>query len=768
MITLANLFKLKDHKTVEPEVLDEVFRMERSTLITLILLETILLYILTPLLGNIVIAWYGITVALSLWRLYNAYDYTKNPDRNTLTVWHEKFVVQVWLTALLFSVLALYAMPHLNAYYQLFVFIVLVGISSGAVKALAQDHRTAIGYLIIILFPLMIEMLLLMRKDTYILAFLVVIYFFTQISIILSSYQKSETLKEKEKEIESAKAKLYEKQIMVQRFFEQASEALLSYDTDLKLLDCNDAFVELFSIKHKSDIIGESLTNIMSDKLSYIVSNSLKRNRRIYRGPLALPDGRELWVEMKLSTIKDAKGNVTGGIGVIEDNTKEHNAREELEYLVTHDPLTSVLNRRGFHDFMDEFFKKEKHNTHYSLLLYFDLNRFKQINDMYGHDIGDWVLIETTIRLKNTIDSESRLVRLGGDEFSLIMPYVSRDKEGALKRLEEWVDRAREEFSKPFEVDGRVLDVGYSIGVVVIEPKENDIEKLIRKADISMFQAKKEEDGSVFIYDETIAEKYDRLYLLQRDLSDAFEQGQFELFFQPIVSVSDGKIRAAEVLVRWIHPDKGMLTPGEFLEIVSKAGRITDLDEWVLQKSCETIKKWKDEGYFNINHLSINIDTRLLFGKNIINKFNDLKKNYNLYNGELKIEITEASLVNNFEEAHNVLEQLHKEGFDCAIDDFGTGYSSLSYLKRLSFRILKIDKDFVADLTDRIENILILRTIIDMGTKLNYEIVVEGIESETQRQILKTINSDLYCQGYLISKPLPEKEFVEKFLLGRK
>ena len=258
MITLKNLFKLKDHKTVEPEVLKELFRMERSTLITLILLETILLYILTPLIGNIVIAWYGIIVVLSIWRLYNAYDFVRHPNRNSPKVWHEKFVVQVWMTALLFSILALYSMPQLNAYYQLFVFIVLVGISSGAVKALAQDHRTAIGYLIIILFPLMIEMLLLMREDTYILAFLVVIYFFTQISIILSSYQNSVTLKERNREIEAAKSKLYEKQMMVQRFFEQSSEVLFSYDTEMKLLDCNDAFLKMFSIKNKESVIGKT------------------------------------------------------------------------------------------------------------------------------------------------------------------------------------------------------------------------------------------------------------------------------------------------------------------------------------------------------------------------------------------------------------------------------------------------------------------------------------------------------------------------------
>ena len=249
MISIKNLFRLTAHKHVEQQVLEDLFSMERGTLITLMLLETILLYILTPQLGNGIIAWYGIVVSLSLWRYYNAYDFEKHPERNTPAVWHEKFVIQVWLTALLFSVLALLAMPMLDAYYQLFTFIVLVGISSGTVKALSKDHRTAIGYLIILLFPLTVEMLLLMRKDTFILAFLVVIYFFTQISILLHSYEQFMSLKIREKEVEITKNQLHKKQQMIQRFFEQASEAIFTYDKDFRIVDCNRSFSMLFGVE---------------------------------------------------------------------------------------------------------------------------------------------------------------------------------------------------------------------------------------------------------------------------------------------------------------------------------------------------------------------------------------------------------------------------------------------------------------------------------------------------------------------------------------
>lgn len=763
MITLNNLFKLKDHKTVEPSVLNELFRMERSTLITLMLLETILLYILTPLLGNAIIAWYGITMSLSLWRLYNAYDYKNHPERNTMTVWHEKFVVQVWLTALLFSILAILSMPNLDSYYQLFVFIVLVGISSGAVKALSVDHRTAIGYLIIMLFPLMVEMLLLMRKDTYILAFLLVIYFFTQMSIILNSYERTVQLKEKEREVAIAKAKLHEKQEIVQRFFEQASEALFSYDKDLNILDCNDSFLEFIDME-KEEITGKSLDSLPLGKIAEIAKSSLRRSRKIYRGNFKTYRGAELWIEAKFSTILDKNGEVSGGIALIEDKTREHQTREELEYLVSHDPLTSVSNRRGFHQYMGELVKKERHKNHYSLLFYFDLNKFKQINDMYGHETGDWVLIETTMRLKKIIDKDCNLTRLGGDEFCVVIPFVSTSREGAHEKMNEWVNLAAKEFEEPFEIEDRTFDVGYSIGVVFVEPDMENVDEIVRYADISMFDAKKGGDGNVSIYCEEMGERYKRLYTLQQDLKRALREDEFELFFQPIYTAVDDRLHSAEVLIRWRHPQKGLLEPGEFLDIASKSGKITDIDEWVFENTCKTIARWKREGIFKLSNLSVNIDAKLLFKKDIVPTLMGKLDEYGIKNGEIKLEITEASLVDNFQEAQKVLEELCCKGVQCAIDDFGTGYSSLSYLKKLSFGILKIDREFIMDLTERIENIFLVKTIIDMGKRLNYDIVVEGVENEKQKAVLSSIEPDIMYQGYLISRPIPENEFIEKFL----
>ena len=764
MISMSDLFKLKEHTEVEEDVLRGLFAMERSTLITLMLLETILLYILTPLLGNGIIAWYGIVMSLSLWRYYNAYDFEKHPERNTPKVWHEKFVVQVWLTALLFSILALFAMPNLDAYYQLFTFIVIVGISSGTVKALSEDHRTAVGYLIIMLFPLSVEMLLLMRKDTYILAFLVVIYFFTQISILLRSYEQSLKLKRREREIEVARLLLHQKQQMVQRFFEQASEALFTYNRNLKILDCNHSFLDMFRLE-KSKVVGSYIKNLPDRNLSEIITKTIDKEAKRYKGLYKSSSKQEIWLEVKCSPIKDQGGKIVGGIGVIEDKTREHMARQELEYLVSHDPLTSVTNRRGFRQYMNQLINRAEHAKSYSLLFYLDLNKFKQINDMFGHEMGDWVLIETTLRLKDTIDEDCNLTRLGGDEFCIVVPYVGNTVTVAERETTEWIEKLKKNFLTPYEIDGRTLDVGCSIGAVIIEPGTTDVDEIVRHADISMLAAKKDDRIGVSVYSIDMGQEYRELYQMQKDMDIAIEKGEFELYFQPIYNIASNRLQAAEVLLRWKHPERGLLVPSEFLPMASKFGMMIDIDEWVIENAMKTIFELKERGVFDLRYLSINIDAKLLLKKDFLEDFSEKLKKYGIDHGEIKLEITEASLVDSFGDAQVVLKGLCKKGIECAIDDFGTGYSSLSYLKRLKFGILKIDRSFIQDMLERIENIFLVRTIIDMAKKLNYHIIVEGIEDEMQRKIIADIDPTIDYQGYLKSKPISKDLFINRYLI---
>ena len=768
---LKSLIGLRSHQMVSKEVLDDLFLMERRTLITLMLVETILLYILLPLLGDGIFVWYGLILTVTLWRYYLGYRYMKVPKSKELIVWHKKLVVLNWITALLFAVLALWAMPLLEKYYQLFVVLILVGLGAGAVKTLAEDYRTAIGYLLILLFPLGVELLLLGRQESMILAFLLGIYLVTQVSILLRAHERAQELRKAKEVLEDAQNQLFEKQEILQRFFEQASEGIFTYDRELRILDCNPAFLSLFHFK-KSDVIGRKITDLEDEKLVTILQAALVEGVGSFRNFYRSSQGRQFWLEAKCSPLYNTQGRIIGGLGLIEDKTREHLSMEELRYLVSHDPLTTALNRRGFRSYMHELLRDERHEKLPTLLFYLDMDRFKQINDIYGHEAGDQLLIEIARRLKRLLPNRGRLVRLGGDEFAIVLPFESealRDPEGLIGR---WAEKIHEVFARPVPIRNNEIRASCSIGVVIMEPGEEDIEEIIRSADISMFRAKEQhgsEEKRYVLYTPDMGEAHRRLHQMHRELETALQEGQFLLHLQPIVRAGDRDLIAAEVLVRWQHPERGLIYPGEFLPVARQFNLVSRIDMWVLEEACRQIVRWREEQEtpslpFS---LSVNVDARLLLLERFPKMLAEIFRRYGVESSEIILEVTEDSLVDNFSDACRVLDELKKMGVECAIDDFGTGYSSLSYLKKLSFGILKVDREFVRDLVDSIDNIHLLNTIIEMGKKLNYRIVIEGIETERQMEIVTEIDDEVGCQGYLISRPMDPQRFWRLYAADR-
>jgi len=763
MSTFKNLFELRHHKVVEANVLKELFSFERGTLITLILLETIFLYILIPFVGNGIAAWYGIIVTLTLWRLYDGYDFQKTPQRHTPVNWHKKFVVKVWMTAFLLSLLALFVIPQLDEYYQLFVFIMLLGISAGAVKTLSEDYRTAIGYLLILLVPTSVEMLLLMRTDTYILAFLLMLYFFTQSSIILHSYEQSNELERKKAEISEVQEELFEKEEMLHLFFEQAPIGVFSYDKNLNIISCNELFLALFNVQ-KDKIIGTNLNDILDEKAIRGIGDSLTKGIQTYIGSYDSLGGSEVWVEGKYSPVYDKQRTVIGGIGLIEDKTTEHMALKKLEYLVSHDPLTSLSNRRGFDEYMMKMMGKKKHSSHLSLLFYLDLNQFKYVNDSLGHTYGDKLLTVVSKRLQRLVNPSSNLSRLGGDEFLLVDPFVSKNKDEAKNKAYQYIEKIQELFSEPFVIEGVRLYLKTSIGIVIIEPDSSNVEEIVRHADISMYQAKRHGLEHISFYNTQLDMERKNTFDLQHDLVSGIDSDQLQLFFQPIVNIKDDTLHAAEALLRWQHPERGLILPVDFIPLAIESRVIADIGWWVLEKVCVYISQWKKRGEWQIKYVSVNIDAKQLIKDDFSSTFLSKLKEYGVEASEIRIEITETSLINDFVITQKVIQELRDNGIKCIIDDFGTGYSSLSYLKMLSFSVLKIDREFIRDMLDNKENIKLIKMMIKIGKQFNYNIVVEGIEEEAQKIIIKNIDNTLSYQGYLISPPIPEPEFRKKFL----
>jgi diguanylate cyclase (GGDEF)-like protein/PAS domain S-box-containing protein len=664
---------------------------------------------------------------------------------------------------LLFAVLGLFAIPLIPPYYQLFVFIVIIGMSTSVVKTLAEDQRTAIGYLLILLVPLIVEMLLLGRQEMYILAFLTVIYLVSQINLLVQSYERFCSLKLSRQIIAETKELLFEKQEMLQCFFEQAEEGIFTYDLDLRILDCNESFLRFFGFSLEQ-VRGKRFMELEDRKLAAILQASQTEGKARFQGSYTDREGTVRWIDVRCSAITDAQGKVIGGVGIIQDKTQEHFAMEELEFLASHDPLTGACNRRGLRQYFQRIFREEEHRHLPTLLFSLDILRFKHINDLYGQSAGDKLLIQVSSRLRRFLPEDACLTRMGGDEFSIVIPFLAMDRSREEDFIAEWIDQLDSVLTQPYSLMGEKVQIAWAFGVVVVEPGNMNVDELIWQADVAMLQAKADRKLRYRRYSQEIGDHYHHIHRMHQDLTQALKNDELELYFQPLVRAEDLRLEAAEALLRWRHPVKGLLGPGAFLPIARQFKQIADLDRWVLQAACRQIAKWKSEGKFTFRTLAVNLDANLFLQDRFPEFLQGLMNEYGIQKGELTLEITEDSLVDNFDAASRVIQLLHESGVICAIDDFGTGYSSLSYLKRLSFDVLKIDREFVKDMLERAENVFLLQTIIDMGKKLNYSIVVEGIENEQQLEVVRSIDSEVNCQGFFIAKPLPALQFTERFL----
>jgi diguanylate cyclase (GGDEF)-like protein/PAS domain S-box-containing protein len=732
-------------------------------LIALVAFAVFVTYFLYPSLEIPIFIWGSSLVLISLLRLLLVYYFRQDESRYTIKKWHQIFVLMNFGTALITTILGAFFIYQVNELETLFIVASLLGLSAGAMSSLYPDIRVMLGYISVIIIPLMISLFRMGGELNILLGMMLILYFLTQLIIAFNSHKQNIDLERKNKEVISAQAQLLKNKETLEYFYTQAPIAIFSYDLDLKVTECNEAFLKLFHVR-KEELVGLDLRLLPDKNPIRMIEDALKYGVQTYVGPYLSTKGLEYWVEAKSFPVHDEHDNVIGGIVLIENKTKEHKAIEQLKYLASHDALTQLSNRRGFRNFMEKMLQDVQHQEHYSLLFYLDLNRFKYINDSLGHTFGDKLLKEVAQRLQALVGNEDNLTRIGGDEFVIVLPFVARSVEDARKEAEAYTKKVYNAFDEAFVIDGVRLYVNTSIGIVMIEPKFNNIEEIIRHADISMYQAKKHGKESISFYNNKLDEERKETFSLQQDLIYALENDLFELYLQPILKIDDDSVKAAEALIRWHHPKNGLMQPLEFIPLAIELGIITDIGWWVLRKVCHTISVWKEQGAWSLEYVSINLNAKHLIQSDFIERFFHELESYSIDTKDIKVEITETSLIDNFELTQQVIHELQGRGIKCVIDDFGTGYSSLSYLKKLSFSVLKIDKEFIFDLEHNKDNETLIRTIVEIAKQFNYTIVVEGIETSKQKEIIRSIDHNLSYQGFLTSEPIPIEDFKEKFI----
>ncbi len=433
----------------------------------------------------------------------------------------------------------------------------------------------------------------------------------------------------------------------------------------------------------------------------------------------------------------------------VSDITERKQLLDRLAWEARNDPLTGLANRSGFLAAVEELMQGDPSRIQGMALFFFDLDRFKLVNDSLGHAVGDEVLLAVADRLRTAMPTAVSLSRLHGDEFAALEPGVG-DTDAALSRAEE----LRTLLSRPVRLStGRKLTVTPSIGLVRLADVGLDAAEVLQDADMAMLQAKTKGRGRVAIFDAGLREEVGSRLELEHDLRVAVDNGELRLEYQPLASLANGRILGFEALVRWEHPRRGLLLPGRFVGLAEESELIVALGGWVLEAGCAQMARWRTlYPEAKNSFLALNVSPRQLDGPDLMPALRSALEKSGLPAGALMLEITESGLVSDDVRMHGILNELRDFGVRLAIDDFGTGYSSLSYLKRLPVSYLKIDRAFVSGLGSNPEDERIVAAVTDLGHGLGLRVIAEGVENRQERHVARQLGCDLY-QGYLLAEP---------------
>lgn len=460
-------------------------------------------------------------------------------------------------------------------------------------------------------------------------------------------------------------------------------------------------------------------------------------------------DGRYRWVLARGMAVRDAAGIPYRIAGSLTDISRQKNVEDQLRHDAMHDPLTHLPNRAFFIDLVRRSIERARREVDYrGAVLYLDLDRFKLVNETLGHAGGDQLLVAIARRLQTIVRPRDVVSRFGGDEFAILLDDITGV--GDAIRI---TQRIKEELAFPFNIQGHELYPGASIGIATISTSSIRAEDVLRDADTAMYRAKAGGRGRHEVFGTEMHDMNVALFEMEGELRRAVERGEFQLYYQPIVSLESGKITSVEALIRWHHPRRGMILPGEFIILAEETGLILPMGEWVLRTACQQTRAWRDAG-FNDLRVSVNISPRQMQDQNLPALVKTVLEETGLETNALMLEITEWAAMQNMDLTVEILNMLRDMGVHISIDDFGTSYSSLGYLKRFPVSSIKIDQSFVRDMIENLDDAAITRAIIGMGNVLGLSVVAEGVEMEQQLALLAPEKCD-EVQGDLLGRPVP-------------
>lgn len=548
-----------------------------------------------------------------------------------------------------------------------------------------------------------------------------------------------------------AELALHQSEARNQAFLQAIPDLMFRINRQGICLDFRDSHDDPFS-QIQDDLIGKNVYDFLPLPLAqqwiYYVEQALQTNNiQVFEYQYAI--GTEIqYYEARIAT-----GDGEEALAIIRNITEQKQVEERLLHDALHDALTGLANRALFMDRLTHVVNLAKRRKNYLFaVLFLDLDRFKVVNDSLGHIWGDRLLTEIADRLQKCIRAGDTIARLGGDEFALLLEDIQNVEDAV-----EIANRIHKSFSEPFSLDGHEIFAGASIGIALSSTDYELPEELLRDADTAMYRAKASGKGRSQIFDKAMHAHALTQLQIENDLRRAVERQEFQVYYQPIVSLASRRTTGFEALVRWQHPELGMIFPGDFIPVAEETGLILEIGEWVLRQACSQMQSWQEK--FSQTPpftISVNLSAKQFLQKNLVERVETILQETGLDPCSLKLEITESVMMEQAEVAAVKLKALQNLGVHLSIDDFGTGYSSLAYLHSLPINTLKIDRSFVNSIDADVEKLEIIQTIVKLAWNLGFDVVAEGVETKKQLAQLRALKCES-GQGFLFAKPMNSK-----------
>lgn len=541
----------------------------------------------------------------------------------------------------------------------------------------------------------------------------------------------------------------------------ESQEAIVISDANNLILRVNSAFTRMTGYSAE-EAIGKTTAILKSgrhDKAFYQAMWEALAENKFWQGEIwdRRKNGQIYLKWLTITAVSGPDGNIHNYIGTFTDLSEHKEAKEAIYRLAFYDPLTDLPNRRLLHDHMDLAQCNSARTLHHGAVLMIDLDNFKFINDTKGHAIGDLLLVEMAKCLKSCVREGDTVARLGGDEFVIMLEGLSKDANQAALQAEALSKKVLKASSELFLITGEELHCTLSIGISLFIMHGATSGEMLKRADVAMYQAKSAGRNTVRFFDPEVHASLEKRQRIVSELHQALPGNQLKLYYQAQVD-HERKVFGAEVLLRWEHPQRGLVSPNEFIPLAEESGLIIPIGLWVLFTACMQLKVWEGNPLTHNLTLAVNVSARQFSQPDFVEQVCEVLNETGAKATLLKIELTESLVLQDITDTIEKMEALKLLGIHFSIDDFGTGYSSLSYLKKLPISQLKIDRSFVREIDINQSDAIIAQTIIGMANNFGFSVIAEGVETEAQRDFLENCGCTSY-QGYLFSKPVPLVEF---------